>query len=111
MTRYLKTACGAKGPNGLARVPIDILDQAAQSPDTNGNDLGFYASMESHMPKHRSFDLDKLFDEIKSTWDKYPSEKLHTIFDTKHAMMEEIIKAKGDNDFKLPHKKRKHREI
>ena len=60
----------------------------------------------SHMPKYRSFNVDKLFDEVKEAWYSYPSQKLHDIFDTKHAIMEEIILAKGDNNYsqyrKLP---------
>ena len=111
VTRYLKTACNDKGLNGKSRVKINILDQVTQSPDTNCNDLGFYASLDQHMPKYRSFNLDKLYGEVRTAWAKYPSDKLHKIFDTKHAMMEEIIKAKGDNDFKLPHKKARHRFI
>ena len=109
VTKYLKTAASNKGPNGKPRVPIEIVDQPAQSPDTNCNDLGFYASIDSRMPKFRSFNLDQLFAEVCQAWNAYPSEKLRDIFDTKHAIMEEIIKDKGDNLYKLPHKKDKHR--
>lgn len=111
VTRYLKSACNDKGKDGKSRVKISILDQPAQSPDTNCNDLGFYASLDSQMPKRRSFNVDKLYGEVRTAWAKYPSEKLHQIFDTKSAIMEEIIKAKGDNDFKLPHKKDRHRFV
>ena len=99
----LLKAC--KGHRG--RVPIDIVPQEAQSPDTNANDLGFYASIDSKMPKFRSFDLDKLYKEVEKAWADYPSELLSKIFDTKHAMMAEIIKHNGDNDFKLPHKRKR----
>ena len=88
-------------------MPIDIVAQEAQSPDTNANDLGFYASIDSKMPKYRSFNLDKLYKEVERAWNEYPSELLGKIFDTKHAMMAEIIKHKGDNDFKLPHKRKR----
>ena len=111
VTKHLKIAAKDKGLNGKSRVPIEIMDQVPQSPDTNCNDLGFYASMDSHMPKYRSFNVDKLFDEVKEAWYSYPSQKLHDIFDTKHAIMEEIILAKGDNNYKLPHKKNKHRHV
>ena len=110
VTQYLTAAGSAIAPNGSTRVPIDIMPQPAQSPDTNTNDLGFYASIDSRMPRKRSFNLDKLYGDVSKAWSEYPSENLTKIFDTKQLMMEEIIKANGDNDFKLPHK-RKRAEI
>ena len=53
--------------------------------------------------------VDKLYKEVEKAWADYPSELLSKIFDTKHAMMAEIIKHNGDtcNDFKLPHKRKR----
>ena len=48
-----------------------------------------------------------MYKEVEKAWADYPSELLSKIFDTKHAVMAEIIKHNGDNDFKLPHKRKR----
>ena len=76
----------------------------ANSPCTNGNDLGFYNSLDSRLPAQRPFDLNKLFELVESAYWEYPGEKLDNLFDTKMAVCKSIIEARGDNDFSLPHK-------
>ena len=99
----IKRAC--TGQRGA--IDIEIIDQPAQSPDCNANDLGFYASIDSEMPRYRCFDLDGLFKQVERAYKEYPAEKLTKLFETKMLIMEEIIKVKGDNDYQLPHKKQK----
>ena len=43
---------------------IKVADQCAQSPDTNGCDLGFNNSLDSRLPRVRDFDLDKFEEQI-----------------------------------------------
>ena len=78
--------------------------QAAQSPDTNTLDLGFNKSMDSRLPKVRSFDLDKFEEQIHEAWDEYPEDKLHDLFGIKTRVLAEIVKDGGGNSFKLPHR-------
>ena len=59
--------------------------QAPQSPDTNTLDLGFNKSLDSTLPKVRSFDLDKFEEEILEAWDIYPEDKLDDLFATDEA--------------------------
>lgn len=77
VTRYIKAAWSNKAPKGQQRVPIEIVDQSAQSPNTNCNDLVFCVSIDSHMPEFRSLNVDKLYDEVCTAWASYPSENLH----------------------------------
>ena len=55
--------------------------QAAKSPDTNTLDLGFNKSIDSRLPKMRSYDLDAFECEIMEAWEEYPEDKLDDIFD------------------------------
>ena len=52
----------------------------------------------------RSFDLDEFEGEILEAWEEYPEDKLHDLFDMKLRVLKEIVKDKGGNSFKLPHR-------
>ena len=98
----IKTELPSTGP----RVPrIEIVSQAAQAPDTNANNLGFYRSIDSRLPKVRNFDLDEFEKQILAAFKDYPSKTLNDLFDMKQRVCQCIIDAKGDNDFPLPHRK------
>ena len=59
---------------------IIVTDQCAQSPESNTLDLGFNKSLDSRLPKVRSFDLDKFEQEILDAFDQYPCEKLDALY-------------------------------
>ena len=89
---------------------IIIEDQPAQSPDCNANDLGFYASLDSRMPKYRDFNLDKLFGQVLTEYDNYPSDMLSRLFETKSEFLKQVVLAQGHirtNNYQKPHKKRR----
>ena len=67
--------------------------------------LGFYKSIDSRLPKLRSFDLDVFESQVMSAFDEYPSEKLTDLFDMKMRVCKSILDAQGDNNYKLPHSK------
>ena len=58
------------------------------------------------MPRKRSFNLDKLYEQVDEAYANYPSEKLDDLFETKSRFLEEIAKVEGGNDYKKPHKKK-----
>ena len=95
----------SKGSKGEPKITIE--PQPAQSPDTNSNDLGFYSSIDSTMPKYRSFDLDKLYEQVETSFNTYPSEKLASLYETKSLFLAEILKANGGNKYTKPHKKKR----
>ena len=85
---------------------IQLIEQPAQSPETNANDLGFYKSIDSQLPKKRDFDPDKFEQQILDAFDAYDPKKLDAIFDMKSRVCKCLIDANGSNDFKLPHRTR-----
>ena len=50
-------------------------------------DLGFNKSLDSRLPKKRSFDLDKFEDQILEAYDEYPEDKLDDLFNMKHLVL------------------------
>jgi hypothetical protein len=87
---------------------IRVFTQPAQSPDTNINDLAVFPAMSKRFlkkQKHEKIgDLDRLAANARQTWEDMPSSLLTKAWATKTNVMKSIIKAKGGNDFKLPHK-------
>ena len=86
---------------------ITVITQPAQSPDTNINDLCVFPSMSKFFNRKQKFesvnDLDQIAANARSTWAEMPASKLTKAFETKTKVLKSIIKAKGGNDFKLPH--------
>lgn len=84
---------------------LTLVPQEAQSPDTNGCDLGFFNSVDSTLPKIRPYDLDKFFELIEKAHENYPAEKLDKIFDSKMRVIQAILACNppGGNDYKMPH--------
>ena len=68
--------------------------------------LGFNKSLDSRLPKIRSFDLDAFEQQILDAFHEYPSEKLDALYDMKQRVIECIIACDppGGNTFKLPHR-------
>ena len=82
-------------------MPLSWLDlqQPAQSPDTNKNDLGFYSSIDSKLPQYRDFNLDAFSAQVQSAFDAYDPQLLTNIDSAKKVVLSRIIEFKGDNDF------------
>jgi len=102
-----KLSEAARNKRGEDGIQINICPQPVQSPDLNLNDLGFYASFDKHIGHSRSFDLGKWWMEIQRAFYEYPSHKLESLVATKQLIIKEILKCKGSNDYKLPHKSMK----
>ena len=79
-------------------------DESENGPCTSTLDLGFKKSLDSTLPKVRSFDLDEFKEQILEAWDSYPEDKLGDLFNMKQRVLREIIKDGGGNSFKLPHR-------
>lgn len=84
---------------------IEFVRQIPNSPDTNACDLGFFKSMDSHLPRCRSFKLDEFADQCYATFAEYPSEKLTRLFDTKKLICGAILANEGNNEYKMPHRR------
>jgi hypothetical protein len=88
---------------------ITVFTQAAQSPDTNINDLCVFPAMSRRFykkQKHESIsDLEQLAKNAKKTWKQFPEDELTKSWATKTLVCQAIVLAKGGNDFHMPHAK------
>lgn len=93
------------------RPQVKFFTQPTKAPDTNIFDLGIWNSLQSQIPVIRySRNADqsmesRICNEVQKMWQNYDGySKLSSIFETLGAVHEEIIRHKGGNLFKLPHK-------
>lgn len=91
-------------------VNVKLYTQAAQSPDLNINDLAFFRSIMSLKKRAAPRTAFELIDAVKAAYEEYPPEKINRMWLTLQAVMNEIIEADGNNDFKLPHMNKKKLE-
>jgi hypothetical protein len=98
-----------KRRNGSRSAKITVFRQPAQSPDTNINDLAIFPSMSKRFNKRQKHekvnDLDRIAANARKTWKDFPIDMLTKAWATKTNVLKAIIKAKGGNNFKLPHAK------
>lgn len=82
---------------------IKLLNQPPNSPDTNNLDLGFFNSIQSLQDQTTINTVDELIEEVKRAFETQTADTLARVWMTYHAVLEQILLAKGDNGFKLPH--------
>ena len=93
----------------LARL-VELTEHAEwlpQSPCTNLCDLGFFRSVDSRLPKLRSFSMPTFIKQIEKAFKEYPDEKLDDLCGVKTRVCVAIVENKGDNNFGLPNRKKK----
>lgn len=92
----------------LAKNKLTRVIQCPNSPDTNALDLGFNKSLDSRLPRVRSYDLDLFEQQIMDAFNSYPQHKLHDLFDMKSRICQCILECDppGSNSFKLPHRRK-----
>ncbi|CAN0327201.1 unnamed protein product, partial [Ascophyllum nodosum] len=80
---------------------IKLLNQPPNSPDTNILDLGFFNSIQSLQDRTTLNTVDELIEEVKRVFTAQESEALGRVWTTYQSVLEKIMLAKGDNDFKM----------
>jgi hypothetical protein len=85
------------------RPSIEFVEQIAQSPCTNLCDLGFFRSIDSRLPKLRSFKVPEFIEQIKTAYEEYPEDKIENLVKMKKRVVVCLSENEGRNDFKLPH--------
>ncbi|CAN0166365.1 unnamed protein product [Laminaria digitata] len=85
---------------------IRFISQPPISPDLNILDLGFFNSIQSLQDRTTPRTIDDLIAEVKTAFDAQTTEKLGAVWTTLQSILQEIMLAKGDNTFKLPHLKK-----
>lgn len=83
-------------------VEVELYTQPANSPDLNVLDLGFFRALQSFNENTPRTSM-QLIDAVKEAFEKFPKEQLNKCFITLQSCMDEIIKIKGDNNYKIPH--------
>ncbi|KAK9714312.1 hypothetical protein RND81_06G085800 [Saponaria officinalis] len=87
---------------------IKLIFQPINSPDLNCNDLGYFRALQSLQSKKAAKSVDELVNSVMQAFVDYSPIKLNNIFLTLQSVMVEIMKAKGHNDFAIPHMKKGH---
>ena len=79
---------------------IKFISQPPNSPDLNIN------SIQSLQDRTTPRTIDDLIAEVRTAFAAQTSEKLGAVWTTLQSILQEIMLAKGDNNFKLPHLKK-----
>ncbi|XP_074282826.1 uncharacterized protein LOC141607373 [Silene latifolia] len=87
---------------------IELVFQPPNSPDLNVNDLGYFKALQSLQKKKAAKTVDDLVNEVMQAFIDYSSSKLNNIFLSLQAVMIEMMKCKGDNNFSLPYMGKGH---
>ncbi|KAK9682246.1 hypothetical protein RND81_10G060800 [Saponaria officinalis] len=87
---------------------IQLVFQPPNSPDLNCNDLGYFRALQSLQSKTTAKTVDALVNEVMQAFTEYSPSKLNNIFLSLQAVMVEIMKCKGHNNFSLPHMGKGH---
>ena len=89
----------ASAENG---VNAELYTQAANSPDVNLFDLGFFRAIQSFndaVPRNE----EELIEAVSEAYDKYPREKINQTWLTLQCCFNQIITHHGDNDYHIHH--------
>lgn len=102
---HVKASKDERWHDAVAKCGLDIQIQfqPSNSPDTNANDLFFYASFKLGQLKHQCKNVTELVYSVEETWQEYPYQKLEDGFMTQQAVLLEIFEHDGGNEFKKPH--------
>ena len=83
-----------------------LVVQLAQSPDTNGCDLGLFRSVDTHIPKFRPFELDAFARMVSTAHQQCPGDNVERLYETKIVVCKKLAQSEGDNSFDLHHRKK-----
>ena len=95
-------------------IPIEVEPQPSNSPETNTLDLSVFNSWCRRNHKLQKYAKHKgkeaLMDNLEKSWAEYPAEILERAFQNKCLVIDQIIKYKGGNYFRVPHVTEEARE-
>ena len=82
-------------------INVGLYTQAANSPDVNLLDLGFFRAIQSFndaAPKN-----EELIQSVQVAYMNYPRKRLNRTWLTLHSVFNQIILCNGDNDYNIKH--------
>ncbi|XP_021858883.2 uncharacterized protein [Spinacia oleracea] len=94
-------------PHEGENVIFIIQDNPTNSPDCNILDLGFFRSIQSLMHKKMPKTMEDLTGAVTGSFNELHPKTLFNVWMTLQFVANEILKPKGNNDYQLPHNKKK----
>jgi hypothetical protein len=82
---------------------IYLYTQPANSPDTNLNDLGFFAALQAMYYRSAPRNAGEIITMVENAFEEFESNKINRIWITYMSCLNEIIDNDGGNDYKIPH--------
>lgn len=82
---------------------IKLYCQPPNSPDTNVLDLGFFSSIQGLQQKKKAMTVPDLMQNVNQAFEELSHISLNKVFLSLQMCCVEILKAKGGNQFPLPH--------
>ncbi|XP_057770702.1 uncharacterized protein LOC130990491 [Salvia miltiorrhiza] len=89
---------------------IRLICQPPNSPDLNILDLGFFRAIQAIQYKQCPKTVAELVNVVEKAFEEYSPVLSNRIFLTLQSCMVEIMKARGSNDYKIPHLKKEQLE-
>ena len=88
------------------RLSLHLVNQPAQSPNLNVNDLGLFRLINCLRKKIIAKNLGELINAVHVAYNNLPVRTINVAFVTLMAQMNEILRHGGGNNFPLPHTKK-----
>ncbi|KAF0694057.1 Aste57867_15027 [Aphanomyces stellatus] len=85
---------------------MEVVCQPPNSLDMNVLDLGFFRAIQTLQVKKFSSNLDEIVSATERAWVAVDMKTLDKNFATLQSCMQEVMRAKGGNDYKIPHIKK-----
>jgi hypothetical protein len=82
---------------------IRLICQPANSPDLNILDLAFFRALQSVQQANPTNTKDALIAVVRQSFENFPLEKCKKVWTTLQMVMDQVLIANGNNNYKLPH--------
>ncbi|CAM9338776.1 unnamed protein product, partial [Scytosiphon promiscuus] len=89
---------------------LRLINQPANSPDTNILDLGFFNSIQSLQDRTTPRNVDEMIDAVKVAWNTQSPKVLNRVWLSLQSCLRETMLAGGNNDYKIPHMNKEKQE-
>jgi hypothetical protein len=84
-------------------ITLILNNQAANSPDQNVNDLGFFNAIQCLQQEESVSSVDELIEHVRAAYAAYNPRTLNKVWLTHQQCMIKCMEERGSNKYKLPH--------
>ena len=82
---------------------VQFVCQPPNSPDCNVKDLAFFRAIDAIKDTKIAHTIEELMENVREAYQELPMDTCCKVWTTLQMVMNEIIRAGGDNTYKLPH--------